>query len=238
MVRARDVFLTALELRDLTILDFAKANGLSSPNIRQKINGNETLRAAEFFYLLGLLDIDCEFYAHSANNESDVSDYMHAKDVNVKDLFRKIIGERGVSAYELSRRFGLNEQSLTQKIVQRETIQANEFFNVLESIDVTVTFYDSKTGDVLLSRDKSRKDVSGMSDFRNYNTAKSVLVTSSYDTHGFGPDGKGVDLYVDKEGYYFIVEYTEGEEKGRIRAVPVHVANALIDEFGVRTNPV
>ena len=76
MVRARDVFLTALELRDLTILDFAKANGLSSPNIRQKINGNETLRATEFFYLLGLLDIDCEFYTHSANNESDVSDYI------------------------------------------------------------------------------------------------------------------------------------------------------------------
>ena len=242
MVRARNVFLTALRLRDLSILDFAKANGLSSPNIRQKINGNETIRATELFYLLGLLHIDCEFVIREDSNEAENTGstviMKSAKDVSVKDIFRTIIGKRGISAYEASRRLGLNEQSLTQKIMQRETIQANEFFDVLEHMDVSVMFYDSLTGNILLSRGENRKDISGMSDCRSYNTAKSVFITSSYEANGYGHDGKGVDLYVDTEGNYFVVEYTDGEEKGRIRAVPVHVANAIIDEFGSCVKPV
>ena len=262
MVRARNVFMAALRLRNLSTIEFARSFGLSSPNIRQKLNYRETIRASEFFYLLGLLNIDCCFNFRDdylpaepvpdGNEEPSetVEDqevvvkkhepiYIATKDIRVKDLFKRIIAEKGVSSYEVSRRLGLNEQSMAQKILQRETIQANEFFDVLSILGVNCVFYDGETRMQFWDDLDGREQAAGMSDNRWYRTNKATLVASSFMADGknkYGPDDKAVDLYIDGEGYYFMVEYAKGE-KARIRAIPVHVAEALLEKYGTKNDP-
>ena len=240
-MRARNVYMAALRLRNLTTIELARRNGLSSPNIRQKINGRETIRAAELFQLLGMMDIDCRFQIRSDDEKEHESVYAAAKDVNIKDVFRWVINEKGISSYEASRRFGLNEQSMTQKVFQRETIQANEFFDVLDVLGVDCIFYDGVTKKELRDRREGHGVAAGVSDGKWYRTANADFVASSFMADGvneYGPDGKAVDLYVDADGDNFMVEYMDGRDKGKIVSVPVHVADALLDKYGVDAEPV
>ena len=241
MMRARNVYMAALWLRNLSTIEFARQHGMSAPNLRQKVNGRETIRATELFQILGMLDIDCEFTIRSDGAEKGYTPiYLPAKDVNIREIFKDIIAQKGVSAYEASRRLGLNEQSMTQKIMQRGTIKANEFFDVMDVLGVDCIFYDGITKERLSDKIEGHEQAAGVSGGKWYRTSNATLVASSFSTDGvnqYGPDGKAIDMYVDAEGYYFVVEYTKGE-KSKISSVPVHVAQAIIEKYGINAGPV
>jgi len=139
-----------------------------------------------------------------------------------------------VKAAEL---YGMPEQSIGQKINTRESIQANEFFDLLDTIGIGVLFYVKETGEILLKESENGRRVVGISEGVYYDTKKSKLLASSFlgdERNEFGPDGKAQELYIDKNGRYFMVECSNDENvKDRIVAVPNSIATAFINQYKI-----
>lgn len=129
-------------------------------------------------------------------------------------------------------------QSIGQKINVRESVRADEFFDILNKMGIDIMFYVRKTGEVLMKDPKKHgRQVVGMSDGIMYNTNEGTLLASSFYADGvneYGLDGKAQELYIDKKGRYFVAEYSNEEtDKGRVRSVPEFMANAFIKQYGV-----
>ena len=132
---------------------------------------------------------------------------------------------------------GYPEQSIGQKINVRESIKADEFFELLEVMGVDTFFYVRETGAVLMKDMQHGRRVVGMSDGVIYDTKESQLLASSFYSDGkneYGPDGKAQELYVDRENRYFVAEYSSDEnERDRVRSVPSNMASAFIAQYGI-----
>lgn len=157
--------------------------------------------------------------------------------MRAKEIFAAALKARGLSQAQVARMSNMPEQSIGQKINVRESIRANEFFDLLEVIGVKAVFFIEETGEVLMKEPQHGRRVVGMSDGVIYDTKEGTLVASSFFADGvneFGPDGKAQELYVDKEGRYFTAEYFKDETvKGRVRATPSDMATAFISKYGI-----
>lgn len=238
MVRAKEVLRAALKERNMDVTEFAARSGVSRNKFYITCNLRDSTTAKDFFRTLKELEIGSEYALKSTGEvllrETGI--------VDVKELFSLIIAKEGISAREASRRCGFHDQRLTQAIMQRESITANELFSVLDVLDVSCTFFLNESGKRLRRYETHREIVTGNSDTIRFSTAVSKLLASSLYADGeneFGPDGKAIDLYIDKEGRYFIVEHNADPAiQKRIRTVPFHVAKAIIDMYEIPDDPV
>ena len=162
--------------------------------------------------------------------------------MRAKEVFAAALKALNLTQAQVARMANMPEQSIGQKINVRESIRANEFFDLLDTIGVEAVFFIKETGEVLMKEPQHGRRLVGMSDRVIYDTNEGTLVASSFYADGeneYGPDGKAQELYIDKQGRYFTAEYfSEGPVKGRIRATPADMASAFISKFGVTNEEV
>lgn len=158
--------------------------------------------------------------------------------MRAKEIFAAALKAVGMSQAAVARKVGMPPQSVGQKINTRETITANEFFAILDAMGIGSYFYVKGTGEVLMRDASHGRRVSGFSDGVIYDTKDSTIVASSFFADGkeeYGPDGKAQELYRDRNGRYFVAEYTkDGSMRDRVRAVPDAMAEAFIQKFGIK----
>ena len=157
--------------------------------------------------------------------------------MRAKEVFAAALKATGLSQAKLAKMAGMPEQSIGQKINVRESIRADEFFELLDIMGISIVFFVKSTGEALLKESQHGKRVVGMSDGVIYDTKESQIVASSFFADGvneYGPDGKAQELYVDKEGRYFVAEYSDEEDvKDRVRSVPSNMAEAFLKLYGI-----
>ena len=162
--------------------------------------------------------------------------------MRAKEVMQAALKATGLSQIKVASMVGMPEQSFGQKINVRETVKANEFFDILDKIGIETVFIVKATGKVLMKDTQYGERVVGMSDGVIYDTKESTLIATSFYGDGvneFGPDGKAQELYVDNEGRYFVAEFTKGDTvKSRVRSVPVNMAEAFINQYGKNNKPV
>jgi len=125
-------------------------------------------------------------------------DSMKAKEI-VDDFLRI----RGWKQRELADKLGVSPQNFSKKLVN-DTISAKEFFEVMEALDVGVTYTDKSTGEVRAERKPGViPRVSMVVDKIRYDTHKSDALC-----HTEEQDGWLMELYRDDAGRYYIVHYT------------------------------
>ena len=136
---------------------------------------------------------------------------------------------------ETAKRFGWTAQQLGQRM-KRNSIRTDEFFGLMDILGIDVVFSVRATGEVLKPHIEGHGPrVVGMSDGVRYDTAMSEPIASSFfedGVHEYGPDNRAQELYVDREGRYFLAEYTlVAGEKNRVRSVPKNVADAFREKY-------
>lgn len=156
--------------------------------------------------------------------------------VKAKEIFATALKELRMTQAQVASIVGMPEQSIGQKINVRESIKANEFFDLLEAIGIETVFYIKETGEQLLRGEGDHRRVTGMSDGVIYDTKDSKLIASSFyadGVHEFSTDGKAHELYLDRENRYFVAEYSvDGSSRDRVRSVSSDIAEAFISRYG------
>ncbi len=132
--------------------------------------------------------------------------------------------------------YGWSAQQLGQRI-KRKTLRADEFMGIMDVLGIDVIFAVRETGEVLKAHVSGHGPrLVGMSDGVTYDTDASEAVCNSFFEDGvneYGQDDRAQELYIDKDGRYFMAEYTRVEgEKNRVRSVPASVAAAFIEKYG------
>lgn len=157
--------------------------------------------------------------------------------MRAKEVFDAAIKAKKMSIADVARLLNVNACELGQKINIRESVKANDFFEILDAIGVGVMFFMKDTGAVFLKDGRRTRRVVGVSDGVRYDTAEATLIATSFyadDEHEYGQDGKAQELYVDRENRYFIAEYSCNEgERNRVRSVPYNMATAFIKQYGI-----
>ena len=162
--------------------------------------------------------------------------------MRAKEVFAAALKATHLSQAQVAKMTGMPEQSVGQKVNVRESVRANEFFDMLDAMGVDILFYIRETGEVLMKDPQHGRRVVGMSDGIIYDTDEAEILASSFYADGeneFGPDGRAQELYVDRENRYFMAEYSKNEaERDRVRSVPSNMATAFINQYGVTKTPV
>ncbi len=157
--------------------------------------------------------------------------------MRAKEVLAAALKAKKMSQAQVAKIVGMPEQSLGQKVNIRESIRANEFFDLMEAIGIDTVFIVRETGEPLMKERTHGERVTGMSDGVVYDTKESKIVASSFFADGkteYGPDGKAQELYIDCEGRYFVAEYSNDPSvKPRIRAIPANIADAFINQYGI-----
>ena len=160
-------------------------------------------------------------------------------ELRAKEVLEAALAATGLTQAKVAQIVGMSEQSLGQKINVRESIKANEFFDLLEAIVIETQFIIKDSGKMLLKT--AHRRVKGMSDGIAFDTKEATCIATSFYADGvneFGPDGQAQDLYIDHDGRYFVAEYTIDPENDRVRSVPYRMAEAFINMYGKNKTPV
>lgn len=136
---------------------------------------------------------------------------------------------------ETAKRYGWSAQQLGQRM-KRNSLRADEFLELMDILGIDVVFSVRTTGEILKPHVNGHGPrVVGMSDGVKYDTAASEPIADSFfedGVHEYGPDNRAQELYIDREGRYFLAEYTlVPGEKNRVRSVPANVAEAFREKY-------
>ncbi|MCD8295848.1 MAG: hypothetical protein LUE27_11510 [Clostridia bacterium] len=117
----------------------------------------------------------------------------------------------------------------------RNSTNADEFIEILDRIGFEVVLADKETGEWLTLPGYGRR-VKQMVNHVAYDTGKANALSNSFFADGkneYNADGKASELYRDKEGRYFIAEYSNWVGvKDRIVPVSAETATDFINRYG------
>lgn len=144
----------------------------------------------------------------------------------------------GHTQAEGARVIGWQPQRLYQRLV-RGTLKVDELFQILDAIGVDFQMTVRETGKpVSVHIPGYGRRVRAMSDRVIYDTAASDALSNSFyedGVHEFGVDGRASELYIDRDGRYFLAKYTNVEgEKDRVQAISGDLAAAFIEKYGTQ----
>ena len=156
--------------------------------------------------------------------------------MTVREVFNTVLPALGLTQAEAVAKIGWTPQKMSQKNT-RDTLRANDFLRILEVNGVEVLFKIKETGETLtvqLSGHGHR--MRGMADRVIYDTAASGALSNSFYADGvneYDENGEAQELYVDRQGRYFIAEYNvNNPDKERICSIPANIAKAFIEKYG------
>ncbi len=135
---------------------------------------------------------------------------------------------------EAAARVGWVPQQLSSRIT-RNSLKADEFFEVLEAIGVEVVLVDKSTG-LAINLTSPKRRVKKMVNRVIYNNVAATYVADNFYADGeneYGEDGYATELFVDKEGRYFFVDYHKDDPKqDEIRVTSKSAVDDFIEKYG------
>ena len=135
---------------------------------------------------------------------------------------------------EAAARVGWVTQQLSSRIT-RNSLKADEFFEVLEAIGVEVVLVDKSTG-LAINLTSPKRRVKKMVNRVIYNNVAATYVADNFYADGeneYGEDGYATELFVDKEGRYFFVDYHKDDPKqDEIRVTSKSAVDDFIEKYG------
>lgn len=153
-------------------------------------------------------------------------------------LIKDAIKQSGISQAAVAKKMGWVPQQLSARLVRNST-NADEFIAILGAIGFDVSIAEKGTGDFLAVPGHGRR-VKQMVDHVVYDTAKACAMSNTFFADGkneYAPDGKASELYLDKQGRYFVAEYSNwAGVKDRIVPVTIETAMEFMKRNGMGTN--
>lgn len=135
---------------------------------------------------------------------------------------------------EAAARVGWVPQQLSSRIT-RNSLKADEFLEILEAIGVEVVFVDKSTG-LAINLASPKRRVKKMVNRVIYNNVAATYVADNFYADGeneYGEDGYATELFVDKEGRYFFVDYHKDDPKqDEIRVTSKSAVDDFIEKYG------
>lgn len=133
---------------------------------------------------------------------------------------------------------GWTKQQLNSRMV-RGDMKTDEWLALIEAMGVEVVLVNKETGKPIKPLVRSKgvgPRAKGMSERVKYDTEKADALANSFylDGENMYTDGKAEELYIDEEGRYFLVTYTD-DDKSKIHHVTGNVAKAFIEKYGSRS---
>ena len=151
-----------------------------------------------------------------------------------RDALDAALRATGKTQAEAATRVGWVPQQLNNRL-QRNSLKADEFLEVLEGLGVEVVLMVKDTGKVIslaTPKRKVKKMVKGVI----YNNAAATPVANSFYADGvneYGEDGYATELYVDKEERYFFVDYHKDDPKmDEVRVMPKSSVDDFVEKYG------
>ena len=153
-----------------------------------------------------------------------------------QEVIEAALTKRALTQQEIAVKRGLTPQALGQKIL-KDTLRASEFLDILDNLDIEVNYTLKEDGQPLKFRRAGHgRRTKGMSNSLKFDTMYSDALANTFYADGvneYGEDGVAQELYIDKDGRYFIVEYNQDDpEKDKIHAVHSNIASAFVNSFG------
>ena len=151
-----------------------------------------------------------------------------------KELVQTALRQVRISQAEAAARVGWIPQQLSSRLV-RGSLNADEFLNVLDKIDVDFVMINRKTGKEIrkIATGEGRR-VKRMVDGVTYDTSYSEALANNFFADGKNKynDGRARELYIDSEGRYFFAEYSENNgTKDRINPVSASDAAEFLERY-------
>lgn len=142
----------------------------------------------------------------------------------------------GYTQAEAAKAIGWQPQRLSQRLV-RGSLKVEELFQILDAIGVDFNMTVRETGKPVRTRTTGYgRRVRAMSDRVMYDTAMSYPLANSFwddGEHEYDAEGKATELYIDREGRYFLAKYSVAEdEKDKVQAIDGDLAAAYIERHG------
>ena len=162
--------------------------------------------------------------------------------VNPTDAVKNLIARKGYSQTEVAQIIGSTKQNLNNKITSG-SIRADDWMKILDAIGIDVVFVDRETGAVLPATEITYKrgygpPTKGVFDGVKYDTQKADAISNTFFLDGKNEycNGRAEELYLDRNGRYFIVAYKENG-KSKITAVSPMIAAAFVEKYGNKDEP-
>lgn len=157
-------------------------------------------------------------------------------EMTAQEALTAALTETGYTQAEAAKAIGWKAQRLSQKLV-RGTLKVEELIQILDAIGVDFNMTVRKTGKpVRTCTTGYGRRVRAMSDRVMYDTAMSYPLSNSFwgdGEHEYDADGKATELYIDREGRYFLAKYSADEsEKDKVQAIDADLAAAYIERHG------
>lgn len=156
--------------------------------------------------------------------------------MTAKEILAAALDAIGITQATAAKNYGWSAQQLSQRIV-RGSLRTDEFLGLLDSMGVDITFTVRETGEKLKPHISGHgRRVKGVSDGVQYDTEYAEALSNSFYADGvneYNENGEALELYLDKEGRYFMAEYSNAEgTRDRVRSVPAEMAAAFIEKYG------
>lgn len=175
--------------------------------------------------------------------EADTSnggDIMEASEEKKKESISKRLldlatEKTGTTRADAAAKIGWSPQRLNNRL-SRNTLSADDFFEIMDGIGVEITLAVRETQDVLKFNVKGAgRRVVGIVNGVKYDTAKADAVSNSFYADGENEyyDHMAKELYIDADGNYFFAEYCD-YENAKDRIIPIQASEAadFIEKYG------
>lgn len=156
--------------------------------------------------------------------------------MTTREIMDAAMEATGLTQVAAAKKMNWTAQQLGQRFI-RESFKTDEFLKLMDVMGIDVKFIVRETGEELKKKVKGHgRRVRAMSDGVTYDTEMSEVLANSFYEDGineYGIDGHAQELYIDKNGRYFLAEYSNVEgEKDRVRSIPGNIAAAFIEKYG------
>lgn len=156
--------------------------------------------------------------------------------LTAQEVIEAALVKRMLTQAEIAKKLELTPQAFGQKLL-RNTLRANEFLEILEGLDIDVSYTVREDGKPLKFKSTGHgRRVQGTSNGIRFDTAASDAVSNSFYIDGeneYGEDGIAQELYVDRDGRYFLAEYVRDDpKKDKVHMIHANIAAAFIKEYG------
>lgn len=159
--------------------------------------------------------------------------------MTTREVLNSVMAHLGLSQAKFAEKIGWGQPIISQRLA-RESLRANELFDLMEANGIEVLFRDKATGEILniltpMTPGHGRR-LKGMDNRIKFDTGLSSAISNTFyadGVHEYDENGEAQELYLDIKGRYFFAEYHESEhEKDRIVLVPKSVAEAFAKQYG------
>ncbi len=157
--------------------------------------------------------------------------------MTTRDVLNTALGRAKMTQNGLAELVDIAPQRLSYKMVNN-SVKADDLIRMLDVLGYEIALKSKETGetfDVNQFRAGHGRHLRKMSDKVTYDTKLSGALSNSFyadGEHEYGDDGSAEELYLDREGRYFIAEYHDDPSLDRIQSVSPNVAKAFIEKYG------